>query len=265
MDKLIPLYSIGVFMAFTLSQSGMVARWRKLKEKGWKQKAFVNGFGAITTGIVLLDVAIEKFAEGAWAVMVLMAILVYGFKKIRKHYDSLSHQLSMAQYTPVSGEMHNTVLLLVPSVHRGLIPALHYARTLSPDCRGVHIEVDQVSTPKLHEKWEKWGEDVPLVILNSPFRSLMTPLMRYLDAVQSERKNHIVTIVVPEFVPTKWWHTLLHGNSGLRLKIALMARRNIVVVNIRYHLSENEDVDGVLEEHDFEDTTHSHPVKNIVT
>ncbi len=239
-DALVPLYAIGVFLAFTLSQSGMVKHWMHLKVPGWKLKASINGVGAVATFIVLLDIAFEKFAEGAWIVMLLIAALVLMFRKIYSHYADVAQQLKMVNYHPSVAAMHNTVLVLVPNLHLGVMPALEYARTLSPDCRAVHIATDPEKTPFLKSRWEEWGQDVPLVILNSPFRSLMNPIMRYLDAVQLERRNHIVTVVVPEYVPTKWWHSLLHGNSGLLLKLALLGRRDVIVANVRYYLQRSD-------------------------
>ena len=237
-DALIPLYAIGVFLAFTLSQSGMVRHWFNLRdtEKGWQIKAAINGIGAVATFAVLIDIAYEKFTEGAWAVMVLIVFMVLVFRKIYYHYAEVAEELKMAHYTAPDDVFRNTVLVLVPTLHRGVMPALEYARSLSPDCRAVHISTDPEKTPMLKERWERWGKDVPLVILDSPFRELITPVMRYLDAVQKERSNHIVTVVVPEYVPTKWWHGLLHGQSGLRLKFALLDRNDVVVANVRYYL-----------------------------
>ncbi|HZT42180.1 MAG TPA: APC family permease [Chthonomonadaceae bacterium] len=237
-DALIPLYAIGVFTAFTLSQSGMVQHWRKEKGPGWLRKAIINGIGACATFIVLLDIAYEKFLEGAWMVILLVALLVWLFLKIQRHYADVAEQLSLKHYIPPRAPIHNTVLLLVPGLHRGIMPALEYARSLSPDCRAVYIETEPERTPLIKARWEEWAHDVPLVILSSPYRSLMTPLMHYLDAVQQERRNHLVTIIIPEFVPTKWWHTLLHGNTGLRVKLALLGRKGVVVTNVRYYLEQ---------------------------
>lgn len=239
-DALIPLYAIGVFTAFTLSQSGMVVHWIKLKseQKGWLLKACINGVGAIATLLVLLDIALEKFREGAWIVIVLVALSVWMFNQIHRHYLVVGEQLKMKYYLPSGSPLKNTVLVMVPTLHRGIMPALEYARSLSADCRAVHIQTDPEKTPLLKERWEAYGQDVPLVILNSPYRALIQPIMRYLDAVQVERRNHLVTVIVPEFVPTKWWHGLLHGQSGLRLKLALLGRKDVIVANVRYYLQD---------------------------
>jgi amino acid transporter len=239
-DALIPLYAIGVFLAFTLSQSGMVVHWNKLRQPGWKVKAWINGVGAVATFVVLMDIAFEKFLEGAWAVIVLIALLVLMFRAIHGHYLDVAQQLKLANYQTPDTPLKNTVLVLIPALHRGVMPALEYARSLSPDCRAVHICTDPERMPQLRERWEQWGHDVPLVILNSPYRSLISPVMRYLDAVQHERHNHTVTVVVPEFVATRKWHALLHGQSGLRLKLALLSRRDVIVANVRYYLQHSD-------------------------
>ena len=237
-DALIPLYAIGVFLAFTLSQSGMVAHWYKIKDKGWRVKATINGMGALATFLVLCDIAYEKFAEGAWAVMVLIVILVLVFRAINHHYAEVAQQLKLNDYTPPKDLFKNTVIVLVPALHRGVMPALEYARTLSADCRAIHIENDPDKTPMLRQRWDEWGRDVPLVILSSPYRSLIGPIMRYLDAVQTERRNHIVTVIVPELAQTHWWHTFLHGQTAPLLKLALLNRRDVVVTNVRYFLQD---------------------------
>ncbi len=237
-DALIPLYAIGVFLAFTLSQSGMVKHWYKLRNKNWQIKAAINGTGAVATFIVLIDIAYEKFMDGAWAVIVLIVLLVLMFRKIHGHYLDVAQQLKIGDYHPPEEPIRNTVLVLIASLNRGVMPALEYARSLSTDCRAVHICTDPEKMPMLKERWEQYGQGVPLVILNSPFRSLIGPIMRYLDAVQIERRNHTVTVVVPEFVAIKWWHALLHGQTGLRLKLALLSRKDVIVANVRYYLQE---------------------------
>ncbi len=237
-DALIPLYATGVFTAFTLSQSSMVCRWNRLRGPGWQRKALINGFGAVVTFIVLSFIVYEKFTEGAWIVLLLIVLLVFMFRTIFQHYADVATQLRLpVEHLPVAS-LTNTVLVLVPGLHKGVLPALAYARSLSPDCRALHIQVDAERTGALTSRWEEWAGEIPLVLLNSPYRSMITPVMQYLDAVQLERRNHLVTVIVPEFVPTKWWHSLLHGNSGLILKIALLGRKDVIVTNVRYYLQE---------------------------
>ncbi len=250
-DALIPLYATGVFTAFTLSQSAMVMRWNRLRGSGWLRKAFINGFGAVTTFIVLCFIVYEKFKEGAWIVLLLIALIVLLFRKIHSHYADVAAQLRLPKVPELDIPLINTILVMVPGLHRGVLPALKYARSLSPDCRAVYIETDSERTEQLKSRWEEWGMDVPLVILNSTYRSLISPIMRYLDAVQGERRQHLVTVIVPEFVPTKRWQSLLHGNVGLLLKIALLRRKDVIVTNVRYylqHMDEPTPMDALAEE-----------------
>jgi hypothetical protein len=248
-DALIPLYAIGVFMAFTLSQCGMVVHWyrERHEDKTWLRKAVVNGIGTVATFLVLLDIAFEKFVEGAWAILVLIVFLVILFRVIHTHYATVAAQLAVHHdelkmddgffpTTPVA----NTVLVLVPGLHHGVLPAIRYAHMLSPNARAVYIEVDPEKTAEIQQQWESHRNDfgnMPLVILKSPYRSLTEPLLSYLTEVQKERTDDVVTVVLPEAVLTHWWHNLLHGNSGLLLKLALLRRPDIIVTNVRYPLS----------------------------
>jgi amino acid transporter len=233
--RLIPLYAVGIFLSFTISQTGVAGRAKKLKERGWRRTMTISTIGAISTGIVTTVLAITKFTEGAWIVGVLIITFVYIFSKIHEHYIQLGNQLRLTpedKFDPV----HNTVLVLTPSVHRGVLQALEYAATLAPDVRAIHIETDPVDTAIMLERWEQWSGGIPLVILESPYRSLIRPLLEYLEEVKKERENYMITVVVPEFVPVKWWHKLLHNQSGLQLKLALLVRRDIVTTNVRYYL-----------------------------
>jgi len=237
--KLIPLYAVGVFLSFTLSQAGMAVHAWRLKEKNWKISMAISAFGAVITGIVVCIAFITKFTQGAWIVGVLITASIFLFTKINHHYRTLADQLRLPAGEPkdlLLQEVHNTVLLLVPGVHKGIIPALLYASSLSQDCRGVYIETDPTDTPLIVERWEKWGMGIPLVVLESPYRTLLEPILRYIEEVKKDRARHFVTVIIPEFVPAKWWHKLLHNQSGILLKWALMFKRDIVVTNIRYYL-----------------------------
>jgi amino acid transporter len=254
-DRLIPLYAVGVFTAFTLSQSGMVVHWRRLQTRGWHVKAFINGLGAICTFIVLTNIIIEKAPEGAWIVIVVAILLVIIFRMIDKHYAYVRRNLSIINWKPDQEIRNNTVLLMMPSLHRGVLNALAYARILSDDCRAIHIEIDKADTPRIINDWEKYvGEDIPLVILPSPYRSLIGPLMAYLDQVQQERPDQVVTVVVPEFVSNKWYHTLLHNSNGILVKYYLSQRPDVVVCNVRYFLAPKMEPDAAsqtpVEPHD---------------
>jgi amino acid permease-like protein len=233
---LIPLYAVGVFLSFTLSQAGMVKRWLHHKEPGWPRGAAINGFGALCTTVVLMVFATTKFIDGAWVVVLLIPLLVVMFLRISAHYREVKKRLSLEHF-PGSQPFQHTVCILVPGVHRGVIPALDYARSMSSEVRGVHVEVDPSETAMVQEKWSRWAPDIPLVVLESPYRSLIEPVLRYLDEVEAEREDDVVTVIIPEFVANKWWEKILHNHSGLLLKLALLGKRGIVVTNVRYHLN----------------------------
>ena len=232
---LIPLYMIGVFVSFTLSQAGMVVHWRKLRGPGWKTSALINGVGAVVTGIVLLVVAATKAHEGAWIIMLLIPLNVMFFRATRKHYDGVAAQLSLKGWTP-NGHRHNTVIVPVGGIYRSVIGALDYARTLSPDVRALYVNIDAAATEQVRKEWPKWGEGVPLVTLESPYRSLMEPMLEYIDQISSEHPADYITIVLPEFVPAKWWHHLFHNQRALLIKGALLFKPNTVVTSVPFHL-----------------------------
>jgi amino acid transporter len=232
---LIPLYMIGVFVSFTLSQAGMVVRWRRLRGAGWRSSAAVNAVGALVTGIVLLVVAVTKFHEGAWIIMILIPLNVLFFRMTRTHYDGVAAQLSIRGWKS-PGPRRNTVLVPIGGIYRSVVEALEYARTLSRDVRALYVNIDQATTGQVQKEWETWGQGLPLVILESPYRSLMEPLLEYVGRVSSEHPNDYVTIVLPEFVPAKWWHHLFHNQRALLIKGALLFKPNTVVTSVPFHL-----------------------------
>jgi amino acid transporter len=234
---LLPLYAIGVFISFTLSQSGMVRRWLRLRERGWQWRVWINGIGAIVTGVVLLTLTVTKFVEGAWIVVVVIPILVTTFVVMHRHYDEVARELSLEGFEGPPVFQH-TVLVLIGDVHRGVVRAVQYARTLAPTAvvRAVYVETDPAHTARLEDKWGKWGLGVPLVVLTSPYRSLLRPLLDYLDQIQSRGGEQMVTIVLPEFLPRHWWQHVLHNQTALLVKGALLFRRNTVVADVPYLL-----------------------------
>ncbi len=236
--SLIPLYAVGVFLSFTLAQTGMVIYHSEEKQPGWKSGRIINGFGALVTGVVTLILAVEKFTEGAWIVLVAIPILIYLFEKIRAHYESIGKQLALPEtgYCPVAVE--HTVLVLVSSLNRGTIPALEYAKTISDRVEAVHVELKPEATTQLKQAWDEWGCGVPLTILKSPFRSLIAPLLSYIEEVEDRYEHDLVTIIIPEFVTKKGWHNLLHNQTSILLKTLLRARKGKVVTTVRYHLEE---------------------------
>ena len=232
---LIPLYMIGVFVSFTLSQAGMVVRWRRLRGPGWHWNAVVNGVGALVTGIVLLVVATTKAREGAWIILLLIPVNVVFFRLTRRHYDEVASQLSLKDWTP-HVRRHNTVLVPISGMQRAVVQALDYAKTLSPDARAVYVNTDVAATEHLQSQWAEWGGGVPLVVLASPYRSLMEPLLEYIEGINAERPGDYVTVVLPEFVPARWWHHLFHNQRALLIKGALLFKPNTVVTSVPFHL-----------------------------
>ena len=234
---LLPLYAIGVFLSFTLSQSGMVRRWLRLREKGWRWRMWINGLGAVATGVVMLTLTVTKFVEGAWIVVVVIPLLVLTFMTMHRHYAAVAAELSLEGFAPPPVFQH-TVLVLIGDVHRGVVRAVQYARTLAPAAavRAVYVETDPANTRRLEEKWGRWGLEVPLVVLTSPYRSLLRPLLEYLDQIQGRGDDQMVTIVLPEFLPRHWWQHLLHNQTALLVKGALLFRRNTVVADVPYLL-----------------------------
>jgi amino acid transporter len=237
LDLLLPLYAVGVFSAFTLGQAGMVFHWKRLKGPRWRRSAFVNGLGATLSGIVLLIIFLTKFTEGAWIVGVLMLAMYLLFNAIRGRYTQISDQLTIDAATPQPTEGRHLVLLLVPRVHKGILRALEYALLIKGTCRAVHVTLDERNLMTLQRNWERYGGGVPLIILNSPFRSLIDPLTDYLDEIHAEDPTMIVTVIVPEAISTRFFQKLLQENVALQLKLALSSRKNVVVTNVRYFLS----------------------------
>jgi amino acid transporter len=233
---LIPLYAVGVFISFTLSQSSMVRHWLRRRTEGWWWRAAVNGVGACVTGLVMLTIAVTKFSHGAWIVLLLIPTLVALFLGMRRHYDDVALQLSLEDFTPPP-PMTNTVLVLVGDLHKGVVRAVQYAKTLSPNAKAVYVETDPERTRRLEERWVKYGMGTPLIVLNSPYRSLLGPLVDYLNQLQRQGgPNHVVTIVLPEFLPARWWQQILHNQTALLIKGAMLFRKDVVVTDVPHHL-----------------------------
>jgi amino acid transporter len=251
---LIPLYAIGVFLSFTLSQAGMAGRWWKAghlppgqvlqergstlrSEPGWRLKLAVNAVGAVCTCVVMLVFAVTKFADGAWLVLVLTPTLVTGFFAIHRHYRTLGRQLSLDHDSPPRRCPRHCVLLPIAGVHRGTRAALHYARTLSHDVTAVHVSLDPAEADRVRERWQQWGEGVRLVILESPYRELVEPLLQYIEEVAAHRQPHeLITVVVPQFVPRSWWQNFLHNQTAVWLRLALLFKPGIVVTDVPFHV-----------------------------
>ena len=251
---LIPLYAIGVFMSFTLSQAGMARRWWKMGqlsagrevvergstlryERGWQAKMLINGFGALCTTVVTLVFAVTKFRDGAWVVLILIPLLVAGFSGIHRHYRRLAGRLSLDVFAEPPRISRHRVILPISGVHQGTLAALRYAVALSDDVTAVHVCLDPADAEKIQAKWEMWGKAVRLVILDSPYRLMIEPLLRYVEDIAAKRQpNEIITIVVPQFVPKHWWANLLHAQTATWLRLALLFKPGIVVTDVPYQV-----------------------------
>jgi hypothetical protein len=202
----------------------------------WKKSILINGLGAVATFVVLCVFVVTKFVHGAWIVVVIIPALVLMFRSIHKHYVGVARQLSTEGLVHLH-EVRNTVIVPVSGIHRGVIAALQYAKSISTDgVKAVYVDLDEDATRKLQEKWERWGSGVELVVLQSPYRSLTRPLLRYIDRQRRKCSDDFVTVVLPEFVPARWWQQLLHNQSSLLLKGSLLFKKCVVVVSVPYHL-----------------------------
>jgi len=231
---LIPLYAVGVFLSFTLSQGGMVRHW--LRCPGARAHALVNGVGAVTTALVLVVILITKFARGAWVVTILIPLLVAVFRSIHRHYQEVSQELSLPEAAPLQ-PVKNTVIVPVAGINKPVAAALSYAKSMSDNVVAVYVALNAESGKKMKEEWERWGCPVPLLVLHSSYRSLLGPLLHLIDRVDRRNRDSVITVVIPEFVPHCWWHNLLHNQSALLIKGALLFRKGVVVTSIPYHLA----------------------------
>ena len=234
---LIPLYAVGVFTAFTLSQAGMVRHWLKVKGAGWLKGITINGIGTVTTAIVLVIIATEKFTHGAWIVLIAIPSLVYLTHKIHQHYLSVAQQLSVEHCITEQKEYkHHSVIIPVSGIQQAVVNAIKYAKALSDDVTAVYVYIDPVETQKMKEKWDAHCMGVNLEILHSPYRSVTEPLMDYIDSIKEKYKDGIITVVLPEFVPSKWWHHLLHNQTALFIKGIVLFKKGVVSTSVPFHL-----------------------------
>ncbi|MEW5882879.1 MAG: APC family permease [Armatimonadota bacterium] len=231
--SLIPLYALGVFTAFTLGQAGMVRYQLKNKLPRWG--AAVSFIGMCTTGVVWFIVLITKFTAGAYLVVIALTLLVLTFSLIRRHYDYLARSLNPdPTYHPKAAD--SAVIVLVPRVHKGILQALEYVKAFSNDVRALHVVINPDNVDAVKREWDEYVGDLPLVILESPYRSLVEPIIEYIDAAIEEKPDRMLTVVVPQAVPKHWWQSILHNNSAEPIRRALAARRNVVITNVRYFL-----------------------------
>ncbi len=236
-NALIPLYAVGVFTSFTISQTAMVVRLRRRREAGWQRRMAVSAVGALATFSVLIVVAVSKFTAGAWLPIVVVPSIIVGFLAIRRHYDRVGHALAIAPEEVRQVAPNHTVVVLVGSVHRGTLAALAYARSLRPQhLVAVYVAVEDDERDRIQRQWRDFGIEVPLEIIQSPYRDLVTPITSYLDELDANWENDTITVVIPEFVVTRWYEQVLHNQSAFLIKARLLFRPNTVVTSVPYHL-----------------------------
>jgi len=257
--RLIPLYAIGVFLSFSLSQAGMARRWWKIGhlpvgvevkepgstlrfQQGWQYKMVINGFGALCTAIVMIVFAVTKFATGAWVVLILLPVLVSIFFSIHRHYRNLAGNLSLENVGTIAPRhIRHRVFVPVSGIHQGSLSALHYARMLSDDVTAVHVSIDPVEAEKVRVKWETWGEGTRMVMLDSPYRLFLEPLLEYIaDIAEQRQPGETITVVVPEFVSNNRFSGVLHTNTAELLRSQLKHQHGIVITNVPYHVHEGD-------------------------
>ncbi|MEO5986278.1 MAG: APC family permease [Candidatus Limnocylindria bacterium] len=234
---LIPLYTLGVFIAFTLSQGGMLVRWWRRREPGWRPGLAINGLGALTTAVVAVVVGTSNFFQGSWLVIVLVPLLMLLLRAINRHYREMEAALALDRI-PDQGEKAPQPIVIVPisRLDRPARQAIAFANSISPSAVAVHVTNDPAEADAIRERWPAWAGTTELVVVESPYRALIGPLLAYMDALQRQAPNRPILVVLAEFVPNHWWENLLHNQTALRLKLRLFARPNTIVADVPYHL-----------------------------
>lgn len=236
---LIPLYAVGVFLSFTLSQSGMIVHHLRTKHVGWKKSLLFNVMGAITTFIVLIVIGATKFIHGAWMVILLIPLFVYIFKQIKKHYLFTAASLNFNTNASFSIErkIEHTAIVPISGIHPAVLSAIQYAKSISKNPQACYVEINKGSSDRIKAEWSKIAPEIPLIILESPFRSVIKPILDYVDQFESNMdSDKKVTVIIPEFVTRKWYHKFLHNQTALILYAALRTRKNVIVTSVRYYL-----------------------------
>jgi hypothetical protein len=240
-SRLIPLYAVGVFTAFTMSQAGMVARWLRRREPGWQRGLPLNVLGTVTCATVLLVTGASNLTRGAWIIVVIVPLLVLTCRAVNRHYREVGSYI--ATETPMApGDVHIVCVVPIAGLNSVAMQSLALARGISDTVIAVHVSDNLQEIADLRARWQAWGNRVPLEIIDSPYRSLVRPLLSYVAAIQRQRHDATVVVVLPELVATRWWHQVLHNQSALRLKASLLFRPGIVTVNVPYHLRRLEPV-----------------------
>ena len=240
--RLIPLYAVGVFTGFTLSQLGMVLHWRRTRERGWSRALVINGVGAVATGVVAVIIAGTKFVSGAWITILGIGFLTYLLVAIRRHYDGVNEQLEVRAdekdpgTLPEAAEPSQAVLVPVDEVNEAVRRTVEYARSISENVTALHVSDSAEEAEEMRQRWEEAIPEVPLVVIESPYRSFIAPILAYIDALDRSHPGEVITVALPEFVPAHFWQGILHNQSAMPLKRALISRPNTVVIGVPYHL-----------------------------
>ncbi len=240
---MIPLYTVGVFVAFSLSQAGMVAHWLRTRESGWWWAAAMNGTGAVVTAVVLGVVAWSKFMHGAWIVLFAIPLIISFMLSIKRHYRRIASQLaldgssaSVAESNSNTQYGHHSVIIPISGVNRPVLNAIRYARAISDDVVAIYVRLDERQTSITQEAWRNYGMGVPILVLDSPYRSVIEPLLDYIDEVRKDYKDGVITVILPEFVPSRWWEHLLHNQTAFLIKTRLLFRSGVVSTSVPLHL-----------------------------
>jgi amino acid transporter len=234
-NALVPLYAVGVFVCFTLSQAGMVVHWWRVRGSHWQARMILNGAGALATGVVSVVQVWTKFTHGAWIVVIIIPIIIMMLRGIHQHYVRFAEEVKFEGHAPIM-PLHHTVVIPCAGITKAVAGALVYATTISDDVRAVAVNVEPPITEKLKTDWEAWDVGVPLVVLDSPYRSVLRPLVNYVESLRLSEPGELVTVVVPEIVPSKWWQHLLHNKTALYIRTAFLFKPNVVVTSVPYHL-----------------------------
>ena len=232
-NSLVPLYAIGVFVCFTLSQAGMVVHWRKTKDPGWRWKAWLNGVGAVATGLVSIIQLVTKFTTGGWIIALIIPAIILLLQKIHSHYEEFIEDIRFTGQSHIL-PLHHTVIVPVNGITKATSAALVYASTISEEVIAVCIEVDPRDSEQMRADWEAWDIGIPLEIVPSPYRSILKPLVEFVDNLSMVSPGELVTIIVPEIVPKRWWEHLLHNKTALYIRTAFLFKPNVVVIAIPY-------------------------------
>ncbi|MBC7467506.1 MAG: APC family permease [Bdellovibrio sp.] len=236
---LIPLYAVGVFLSFTLSQAGMVVHHFKVREPKWIPSAIMNGIGMVTTAVVLLVIAAFKFTHGAWMILVAIPAVVYAFHRIHVHYVMFARELTQSHYDILTCEKATDHVVIIPisGLHRGVMNAIRYGRSISHDLRICFVETDVESGIRMRQQWADKFPDMTLYTLHSPYRSISEPILKFIDEVAKEHPSEFTTVIFPEFITAKWYHQLLHNQTAWLIKLSLLYKKRIIVTSVKYHLT----------------------------